>query len=302
MNKAAISKKFNIGIQGRRNIKGYLFIFPAMVFFVCFSLLPVILAAVWSFTNFNGMDTMEFVGLKSFEFAFKNKYFLQTFVNIGKYVIIAVPLSLIVPLGLALLLNKELFGAKTFRAIYYMPGLVSAVAASAIFTSLLDPSFGVINDILRNLGILKDGATIKWLQDTRLAMPVIAVLNIWMGAGGNMIIYLSALKGLPKEVLEAARIDGANNFQRFFRVVFPLLRPTTFFILTMSVIGSFQLYDQVLMLTNGNHGTATPVFFIYNMAFGADGFVGIASAMAVILFAVILVVTLLTQRLTKETY
>jgi len=102
--------------------------------------------------------------------------------------------------------------------------------------------------------------------------------------------------------LEASTIDGANKVQTFFKVTVPLLRPTTFFILTMSIIGSFQLYDQVLMLTNGNHGTATPVFYIYNMAFGTDGFVGVASAMAVILFFVIMVVTLVMQKFTKETY
>ncbi len=288
-------------LQGKKNLLGYAFIAPALVFFAGFSLLPVLLAFGWSFTNFDGMDQMDFVGLKAFGFAFKDKYFIETFLNISKYVIIAVPLSIIVPLCLAVLLNKEIKGSKVFRAIYYLPGLVSAVAASAIFTSLLDPSFGAVNKILSSLGIIKD-TPIKWLQDNRLAMPMIALLNIWMGAGGNMIIYLSALKGLPKETLEAARIDGASPAQSFFRVVFPLLRPTTFFILTMSIIGSFQLYDQVLMLTNGNHGTATPVFYIYNMAFGPDGFVGVASAMAVVLFAVIMVVTLVTQRFTKETY
>lgn len=297
-----MQENVKLSLKARRNIMGYLFITPAFIFFVGFSVLPIILAVTWSFTNYNGIDKMDFIGFKAYEFAFKDAYFLETFKNIFRYVIIAVPLSIIVPLLLALLLNIDQKGSKAFTAIYYLPGLVSAIAASAIFSSLLDPSFGVVNQLLRELGILTGESTIKWLQDDKLAMPVIAILNIWMGAGGNMVIYLAALKGVPKELMEAATIDGASKVQTFFKVTVPLLRPTTFFILTMSIIGSFQLYDQVLMLTNGNHGTATPVFYIYNMAFGTDGFVGVASAMAVILFFVIMVVTLVMQKFTKETY
>lgn len=143
-----------VKIKTRRNIMGYLFVSPALLFFVGFSMIPVILSVVWSFTNYDGIDQMEFVVFRMYKFAFKDKYFLETFLNIFRYVILAVPLSIIVPLLLALLLNIEQKGSKVFTAIYYLPGLVSAVAASAIFTSLLDPTFGAVNEMLRALGIL----------------------------------------------------------------------------------------------------------------------------------------------------
>ena len=129
-----MQENVKLSLKARRNIMGYLFITPAFIFFVGFSVLPIILAVTWSFTNYNGIDKMDFIGFKAYEFAFKDAYFLETFKNIFRYVIIAVPLSIIVPLLLALLLNIDQKGSKAFTAIYYLPGLVSAIAASAIFS------------------------------------------------------------------------------------------------------------------------------------------------------------------------
>ena len=282
----------------RENITGFLFITPAVLFFTIFTLFPIIMALVFSFMRYNGISVCEWYGFKNFINVFKDKEYWQTFANIAVFVILYVPLSLFFPLLLAVLLDKNVVCNKLFRALYYIPCLTSAIAAGLVFRYLFNPSYGLINNILGVIHITGPA----WLEAPPTAMICVVIMSVWMVAGSNMIIYFSAMRGLPLELFESAKIDGASDIRIFWEIKFPLLRPTTFFVLTMSLIGAFQLYDQVLILTNGNHNTMTPVFMIYNTAFKSGRQFGKASAQAVVLFAVIMIVTQITQRFVKETY
>jgi len=286
----------------RDNIMGYTFIAPALIFFVVFMVAPIVMATVFSFMNYNGLSVRVFNNFGNYKSIFsvggQPEYWASLW-NVSVYVLMFVPFSLFISLGLAVLLDKGLKGTKIFRAFYYIPGLTSAIAAALVFRYLFNPAYGLFNSILGAFGL----GGLKWLEDPKTAMISVVIMSIWMTSGASMIIYFSALKGLPPELNEAARIDGASKFRIFWRIKFPLLRATTFFIMTMAIIGAFQLYDQILILTNGNHRTSTPVFQIYNMAFGAGGRrMGMASAMAVVLFGVIMAVTFIMQRFVKETY
>ena len=293
----AIEKKPKFTKAARDNILGYSFIAPALVFFILFTVVPIVLAIQYSFMEYNGMSIRYFNDFANYKSLFKNTEFWESMRNVFNYVVMYVPASIFLSLGLAVLIDKKLKGTKIFRAIYYIPGLTSAIAAALVFKYLFNPAFGLFNTLFNAVGL----PPLKWLEDPSTAMLCVVIMSLWMGSGGNMIIFFSALKGLSPELTEAARIDGASNMRIFWSIKFPLLRATTFFVLTMSLIGAFQLYDQILILTNGNHRTSTPVFQIYNMAFGGRR-MGFASAQAVALFVVIMTITFVTQRFVKETY
>lgn len=295
MTNAATKKKMTM--QEKLALKGFLFTLPAIIFFVVFVMIPIVMAIVLAFTSYDGLGEMKFVGIKNFVNIFTlDTNFLKSFVNVAWYALFAVPLSVILPLLYALLINAKVPGSKVFRAIYYLPGLTSAVAAAVVFRLVFNPDIGVVNAFLGLFGIKGP----DWLESSKTAMLVIVFLSMWQGVGGNMIIYAAALNGISPELYEAATIDGAGKIRMFFKITLPLLMPTTFFIVTMSIIGAFQLYDQVLMLTNGGHSTMTPVFVIYDRAFGTNINMGYASAQAVVLFAVIAVISTLTQRLVRD--
>ncbi len=295
-----MSRKKVLSMEKKLAIKGYMFILPATIFFVFFTLIPMLSAIYLSFTDYDGVSRLNFIFFDNYRLIFRNDmlFFPKSFLNVVGYFLMAVPLSIVVPLIYALLINQEKKGMKFFRAIYYIPGLTSAIAAAAVFRLVFNPSIGIINSFLALFGI----TGLKWLESPDTAMFSIVILVIWMSTGGNMIIFSAALKSLPMEVFEAAKIDGASPLQSFFRITLPLISPTIYFITTMAIIGAFQLYDQVLMLTNGGpaNSTVTPVFVIYNRAFGLNSNMGYASAQAVILFVFIAFITLLMQRLMKS--
>ena len=279
MTNATAKKKLTM--QGKLALKGFFFVLPALLFFVVFVLVPILMAMVLAFTSYDGIGEITFVGVKNFINIFTlDSIFGKSFLNVAWYALFAIPLSVILPLLYALLINTKVKGNKVFRAIYYLPGLTSAVAVATVF------------------GI--EGP--QWLESSKTAMLTIVILAMWQGIGGNMIIYAAALNGISPELYEAATIDGASKVRMFFRITLPLLLPTTFFIVTMSIIGAFQLYDQVLMMTDGGpaNSTVTPVFVIYNRAFGTNSNMGYASAQAVLLFLVIAAITVLTQRFVKD--
>jgi multiple sugar transport system permease protein len=288
-----------LSMEKKLAIKGYMFILPATIFFIFFTLVPMLSAIYLSFTDYDGVSRLNFIFFDNYRLIFRNDmlFFPKSFLNVVGYFLMAVPLSIVVPLIYALLINQEKKGMKFFRAIYYIPGLTSAIAAAAVFRLVFNPSIGIINSFLALFGI----TGLKWLESPDTAMFSIVILVIWMSTGGNMIIFSAALKSLSSEVFEAAKIDGASPLQSFFRITIPLISPTIYFITTMAIIGAFQLYDQVLMLTNGGpaNSTITPVFVIYNRAFGLNSNMGYASAQAVILFIFIAAITLLMQRLMK---
>jgi multiple sugar transport system permease protein len=262
------------------------------VFFV-FTLLPVAIALFLSFTNYDVFTRLDWIGAANYQDVFDDEFFWRALVNTTTYTVWTIPLSMAIGLGLALLLNQKLRGLGVYRTIYYVPVVTSMVAVAMIWIQLFDPLYGVISNALEGVGI----KGINWLGDPNLAMPSVIVVSVWKVIGWNMLIYLAGLQGIPQYLKEAAAIDGASRWQSFFQITLPLLQPTTFFIFVTSLIGAFQVFDQVYVMTGGGpaNATTTLVHQIYNAAFKALD-MGYAAAMSFVLFAIILAVSLLSMR------
>ena len=272
----------------------YLFLLPTLIGLVLFSLGPVIVGFLVSFTNWNILLPPQWVGLQNYQTLIEQDLPRKVLWNTIYFTALNVPLNMAVALGVALLLNQQLRFAAFYRAVYFLPVVSSAVAASLIWTWLFSPNFGPINYFLEKIGIPGPA----WLGSTTWAMPAVIIMSVWKGFGTNMLIFLAGLQGIPQELEEAAMIDGANRWQRFWNVTWPLLTPTTFFVLVISCIVSFQVFEQVFVMTEGGPAYATTVLglFIYLNAFRYNN-MGYAASAAYVLFAIVLAITLAQFRL-----
>lgn len=276
---------------------GYLFIAPAMLLFVVFVVLPAITALYLSFTEYDILRPAQWVGLDNYTRLLDDSLFHRGIRNVTLYTAIYVPVMIALSLLLASALNRKRPGVVVFRGIYYLPVVTSPVAASTVWMWLLNKDFGVVNQLLGYIGI--NGPA--WLANSRTALYAIIIVTLWQGIGGNMIIYLAGLQGVPNELYEAARLDGASSVQAFRDITWPMLRTTTLFVVTVSLIGAFQLFDQAYVMTQGGPGyaTLTPVYHIY-----ATGFerlqMGYASSQAFVVFLIILFVTIIQLRINRE--
>lgn len=277
----------------------YVFILPALIFFCLFTLLPILMALYLSFCAYSqkgGFSKITWVGLENYIEIFTAKglsTFRKSFLNVLYYVAMYVPLVVIMSLLFATLVNQKIRGAKAFRIMYYLPSVTSGVAAAFVFQFIFNAAdYGLMNQVISWFG----GKPLDWLGIDGLAMAVIALVNVWGAIGGNMIIYLAALQGVPPDLVEAAQVDGANKWQTFRYITLPQIAQATFFVVMMSLIGAFQLYDQVKIMTGGGSGTATPVFQIYFMAYDSNRS-GLANAMAMVLFVVIMIITTINNKL-----
>lgn len=265
------------------------FIAPQVIGMVMFSLIPLLSAFYLSMTNWDGFGNSTFIGIQNFVEQFQSPELGTALWNTLVYTVISVPGGLILALLVALGVNKIRF--KTiYRLLYFMPVVTGSVAVSVVWLYLLNGDFGIINTYARSFfGIELP----NWLVDDRFVMPAIAVIGIWWGLGYSMVIFLAGLQNIPSSLLEAAQIDGANKLQTFWNVTLPLLSPTTFFLVITSLIGSFQVFDQAYVMTGGGPGYAsyTMVLHIFKQAF-IDFTFGKSAAAAMILFAIILVVTI----------
>ena len=286
-------RRRSFSTERRQAVAGYLFISPAMLIFFIFTLLPVAYTLFLSFTNYDVFTRMDWIGARNYEDVFQDELFWRALWNTATYTLWSIPLSMSIGLGLALLLNQKLRGLGLYRTVYYVPVVTSMVAVAMIWIQLFDPLYGVISNGLETIGL----KGIDWLGDPNLAMPSIIAVSVWKVIGWNMLIYLAGLQGIPEYLKEAAAIDGANRWQSFWKIILPLLSPTTFFILVTSLIGAFQVFDQVYVMTGGGpaNATTTLVHQIYNAAFKALD-MGYAAAMSFVLFGIILVVSLFSMR------
>lgn len=268
----------------------YLFLLPTLAGLLLFSLGPVVAGFLISFTNWNILLPPQWVGLDNYRALAIQDLPHKVLRNTLYYTLLNVPLNMALALAAALLLNLRLRWVSFYRAVYFLPVVSSTVAASLIWSWLYSPNFGPINYFLGLIGI--DGPA--WLGSTTWAMPAVILMSVWKGFGTNMLIFLAGLQGIPQEMHEAAMMDGANRWQRFWRVTWPLLTPTTFFVLVISCIVSFQVFEQVFVMTDGGPAYATTVLglFIYLNAFRYNN-MGYAAAAAYLLFALILVITLM---------
>ncbi len=268
---------------------------PAL-FFLVFTLLPVILAAGVSLTEYSIVQAPEWLGLDNYSRAFHDPYLWIAIRNTLYYTLLYVPLGLITSLATALLLNRNARVARLFRTLFYIPVVSSTVATATIWYWVLNPQKGMLNAVLGLFGISGPA----WLYDSQWAMVAIVLMNVWAGFGTNMLIFLGGLQGVSKDQKEAAQIDGANPWQVFRYVTVPGISRTMFLVTTLLIINSFQVFDQAYILTKGGPGnsTITIVYYIYDRGFGSLQ-MGYASAISFILFAIIFVFSLINTRLSK---
>ncbi len=290
-------------LKNRERMWAWIMLSPTLILFTVFTLIPLVMAfylALTDFDLFGEISDATFVWFKNFKQLFDgslhSKDFWRSILNVFLYVAMSVPMTVIGSFLIANLVNTKLRGTKFFRFIYYLPAVTSGVATAFCWKWLLNYNNGLINELIVSLG----GERVNWLGDySYLPLFSIAIIATWGGLGGNMLIYLAALKGINPDVYEAADLDGANGLKKIWYITLPSVKPTTFFIFTTSLIGAFQLFDTVWFVTGEGLYTQTPVLLIYNMAFRRfEG--GLASAMSVVLFMIIMIVTFITQRIMKE--
>ncbi|SDS65721.1 carbohydrate ABC transporter membrane protein 1, CUT1 family [Paenibacillaceae bacterium GAS479] len=273
------------------------FLFPSLAGLLLFQLIPMLSSAVISFTDWDLLTKARFVGLDNYREALQDEQTLTSMLNILKYIAGYLPSVLALGLLFAVLLNRKLRGVQFYRIAIFVPVITSWVAVSIIWRWLLNGQSGLVNYVLSLVGI--QGPV--WLQDFFWAMPAIIAVSVWKDLGYVTIILLAGLQDISDDYYEAATIDGAGGFQKFWRVTLPLLTPSLFFVLVISLINGFQLFDQVLVMTNGGPAgsTSTLVQQIYENAFQSYK-MGFASAQSWILFVIILIVTIIQQQLQKR--
>lgn len=285
--------------------EGYVFVLPSFLHLALFFLVPLGFSLWLSFHDWRGLNTRNppFVGLENYQFMLEDRRWWNAMLNTFYYTFVSVPVGMAVSLGIALLMNLKIPGVYLFRAIFFIPVITSWVAVSVVWLWVLDGNIGLLNYALSLVGL--EGP--DWLTNPRTAMLALILIATWKGAGFQMIIWLAGLQGIPREMYEAAIVDGASRLQRFRYVTLPLLAPTTFFLLITGVIGSFQVFTPVFVLTQGGPrgSTDVAVYRIYQRAFVNFDF-GYASALAWVLFAFIFLATLIQlaymRRNLRKTY
>lgn len=285
-------------IQWHETRAGYLFLLPNIIGFLLFSLVPVVATLAISTLNWDLIQAPEFVGVDNYVTLLTNDgIFQQVLGNTFYFVAGVVPASIVLSLLLALAMNNGLRGISIFRAIFFIPVITSSVAVAMLWRWLYNTDYGLINVGLIAVGL----PAIPWLSSTEWAMPAVIIMAVWKNLGYNMVIYLAGLQGIPPTLYEAAALDGANSWARFRDVTLPMLGPTTFFILVISIINSFQVFDLAFILTQGGPGIATNtiVMYIYNQGFQFFQ-MGYAAAIAWVLFIAIFLITLLQMWLQKR--
>lgn len=270
---------------------------PSLIGMVVFLMLPIASSLVLSFSSWDLIGEIEWVGIDNYAKALADPAVLGALRNTLTFIIGYLPSVVVIALGLALLLNRQIKGRVIFRAIYFVPVVTSWVAVSLIWKWLLNPQYGLVNFALGLVGIDGPG----WLFDPAWAMTGIIITSVWKDIGFVTVIYLAGLQEIPEHLYEAADLDGATPWQRFWSITFPMLMPTTFFVTTISLISSFQVFDQVFVMTRGGPAGATSVMveLIYKNAFSYFQ-MGYASTISWILFALIFAVTVIQNLLQKR--
>ncbi len=276
-------------LAGKRTLVGYVFISPFILGFLLWFLAPASTAVWLTFTDWNMISPPKFVGLENIRTLFRDRLFVQALKVTINYTIISVPLGLVMSFMLALLMNTKVRGISFFRTVYYLPSIVPAVANAVLWVWILNTEFGLLNVLLRFMGLPK----IRWLQEPQWAMPALILMSLW-GLGGSMVIYLAGLQGIPDTYYEAAEIDGAGRWAKLVHVTIPLMSPVIFFNLVMGVIGSFQVFTAGYLVTNGGPQNATLFYVLYLYRNGFQYLnMGYAATLAWVLFFIILALTLL---------
>jgi multiple sugar transport system permease protein len=277
-----------------------LFLSPTLVVFSVFILFPVVFSFYLSFQQWNMFSAeREFIGLANYTRMVSDPEFWAVFRHTAVYTLGTVPLNMALALAVAYVLNKQIAGKKLLRTAFFTPVIISSVAAAVIWRWVFDPNLGLLNHVLRTIGL----PAVNWMNDPSAAMIALIIVGVWKTFGINMVLFAAGLSGIPDHYYEAAEIDGAGSWSRFWNITVPLLSPTTLFILVLSIIGSFQVFDLVYVLTLGGPlgSTKVLVFYLYEHAFRYFN-MGYASAVAYALMALLFVLTLAQIRFFRNRY
>jgi len=272
----------------------YFFISPWILGFIFFTVGPMLASLYYSFTRYNIISSPQWTGLANYRDIVKDPLFWKSLQVTVYYASLALPLGLLFGFFLAILLNQKIPGVNVWRTVYFLPSVIAGVAVVLLWIRIFNPKIGILNPSLAKFGIQGPG----WLSDPQWAMPALVIMSLW-GVGGGMIIYLAGLQGVPTALYDAAKVDGASLWQRFWYVTLPMMTPVIFYNLVMGLIGAFQYFTTVYVATGGSGSPARATLF-YNLYLYQNAFkyfeMGYASTMAWILFVIVLVLTMLVFR------
>lgn len=276
----------------RRNLEGWLFASPWIIGFILWTLGPMLASLVIAFTEWDLISAPRWIGLANVQEMINDDLVLQALKVTTLYAITSVPLHIAFGLGLALLLNARIVGLRFYRTAFYLPSVLSGVAVALLWRWLFSKEFGLINAFLYRIGI--EGPS--WLGDEHWALPSLVLMSLW-GIGAGAIIYLAGLQGIPTDLYEAAEVDGAQGWARFWNITLPMMTPVLFFQLVTGIIAALQVFTQAFIMTSGGPNNATLFYLLYLYQNAFQYFrMGYGSALAWVLFLYILVLTLLTYR------
>ena len=280
-----------MSINTRNSLKALAFLTPNLIGFLVFMFFPIFIGLGMGFFRWDGINTPEFIGLRNFTNLIRDSVFRNSVRVTIQYMVITVPTTIVLSMLFAVLLTSKIKFTSFFRAVLFFPFIASIVAVAIVWQFLYSPDRGPINMFLMQIGMQNPP---RWLADSSSAIYAVAIMNIWRLAGYYMVLFIAGIQGISYTFYEAAIIDGANSWQKFWHITRPLLRPTTFFVVVISVINSFQVFTPVFIMTGGGPGRATQVMVhrIYEEAFISSRF-GSASAMAFVLFLAVLTFTLI---------
>jgi len=289
--------------QARKLIGGLAFTLPWIIGLCTFTLYPVVASLYYSFCDYSVLQPAIWIGGDNYHRLLQDGTFWISLENTLIYAGFSLPLSMVVALSLALLLNCRVRGTALFRTIFYLPSIVPVIASSMLWLWIFNPSFGLLNLALAPLFHLVGAAPPGWLSDPAWAKPALILMSA-LGVGNSMIIYLAGLQDVPEALYESAEIDGANKWQQFWHVTVPMIMPVVYFNLVMGIIGSLQIFTQVFVMTGGTDGQPAQSTLFYTPYLFATAFfdlrMGYASAMAWVLFCIIGLLTLLATKVLKK--
>ena len=289
-----------LNLKQREALTGWLFVSPALIGFGIFTFGAILYSLYLSFTDYNLLGSPEWLGLENYIRAFTNdQYFYQYFGNTFYFALVLVPVVLVISLFLAILINKKVGKiAKAYRVALFLPSITSTVAVSMVWLWIFNPDMGIMNNFLTAIGFHNPP---MWLSDPEWSKPALIIMRVWQMSGYYMLLFLAGLQTIPETLYEAAEVDGASSWQKFRRITVPLLSNTTFVVVILLVIESFNMFESIFVMTEGGPlgSTSTIMYYIYEQGFMSYN-MGYASALAWIFFALILVFTLIQFRFRRE--
>lgn len=277
-----------------------LFLLPAAFFLLAFTAVPLVQSVVLSFQRWNGIEDPTWIGLRNYRLLFEDATFWQSVAHTAYYTIATIILQTTIPLVIAAFLNSRIRGSTIFRFIYFLPVIISLTITGLLWSMILEPNFGVLNETLRSLG-LKSFAQL-WLADRVWVMPSIILVSVWQSLGFYMMIFFAALQSVPEDLYESASIDGANVWQRFRFITVPMMRRTILVVIVLNTIGGVKSFDHIWVMTGGgpNHASETLGTYLYRTAFGTFGSsnpqLGYATAIAMLILLLSLVFSIIQIR------